>query len=509
MLTIEQYHAELRASNTYLAILAVVSLAVLVQITYLSRRWRRFPALPIPLPYLPIPIILALAFLIRLPRMFDSLWYDETYTAMITRVAWPKLPAVILSDVHPPLWYTVEWLIGRILGTGELALRLPALAAGLWSIWLFYRLALAADLPIKTAQLAALLLALLPTHIFYSTEARSYALLTALIFLAILAILKNRPSWFMVTGLLPFLHAHGYVYLALLSILALAYNRFSWHTWLPSIYFAGFEAALYLPFALYQAQDVNNGFWMDRLSIGGALWYIPFSGTMTRNAATAPGIITLVLIYPFTALALWRCRSWLYSNTGLILASVWFGIPALVGLISVLWRPVYLVQALMPAGLLVVLVWAKFLADSPPRFAYAARNFAALVLIFSWLTGYRPKENVRRWFQDCQDSDYTYAVTTIESIMALYYSPVPVVVYPYPDNRDQFMSQEARDAVGFVLDYPVNVLGNLCLMDIYNPSNTEQQRRIINALLRNGYTASLKYTGPFETITMYRIANDL
>ena len=58
------------------------------------------------------------------------LTYDESFSALLTRVSLPKLMAATAGDVHPPLSYLLAWVVTGLLGTSPLTLRLPSSAPG-------------------------------------------------------------------------------------------------------------------------------------------------------------------------------------------------------------------------------------------------------------------------------------------------------------------------------------------------------------------------------------------
>src|SRR5277367_5007672 len=81
----------------------------------------------------PLVALTLLAAALRLGTLgLQSFWYDEAFTPV--HVLHPSLWATLRSMVHtensPPLWYILAWADSRVLGTGEVALRLPSALAG-------------------------------------------------------------------------------------------------------------------------------------------------------------------------------------------------------------------------------------------------------------------------------------------------------------------------------------------------------------------------------------------
>ncbi|MDQ6811372.1 MAG: hypothetical protein M3Z95_05695, partial [Actinomycetota bacterium] len=80
-------------------------------------------------------VILAAA--LRLSTLdLQSFWYDEAFTPVhvLHRSLWATLRAMVHSENSPPLWYLIAWADSRVLGTGEVALRLPSALAGIATV---------------------------------------------------------------------------------------------------------------------------------------------------------------------------------------------------------------------------------------------------------------------------------------------------------------------------------------------------------------------------------------
>jgi mannosyltransferase len=110
----------------------------------------------------------------------QSLWFDEAVTARLMRMdVHALLAAIPHSESSPPLYYVLAWLSSRLLGIGEVALRaLPALlgTATIPAVWALGR-RLGGD---RAGLAAAVLVAVNPMLVWFSQEARAYALLALL-----------------------------------------------------------------------------------------------------------------------------------------------------------------------------------------------------------------------------------------------------------------------------------------------------------------------------------------
>lgn len=122
-------------------------------------------------------IILFAGLALRLVSLNQSLWFDEGINAVAAKTYsfLDMLTKYAVADFHPPAWFATIWVWGKTFGYGETALRIPSVVFGVVTIYLTYLLGkkLVSQ---KLGLLAALLLAINPLHIYYSQEARMYAL---------------------------------------------------------------------------------------------------------------------------------------------------------------------------------------------------------------------------------------------------------------------------------------------------------------------------------------------
>jgi mannosyltransferase len=108
----------------------------------------------------------------------QSYRYDEAVT--VARVLHPSLfdtlAAVPRSESTPPLYYAVAWLWTRPFGSGEVWLRSLSALAGTASIAVVYLAARALLLSRRAGLVAAAIVAVSPVLIWFSQDARAYAL---------------------------------------------------------------------------------------------------------------------------------------------------------------------------------------------------------------------------------------------------------------------------------------------------------------------------------------------
>ena len=206
----------------------------------------------------------------------DPLWLDEIITTDVAHSGylvplgfhfWAGLTQVLrnsLTDPHPPLYYLAMWLYSGFGALqAEWAWRLPSALAGARSVPALYALArrTTGDGP---AWLAAAWLALNPTAVYFSQEARWPALTVLLVLLLTLAFsaLLARPA-----------DRRGWAAYAGLAALALFTS-----------YSPALVVGLQLPFALWAVRQQRGAAWLG-LALVAAL------GLQAALAAqTLPGI---------------------------------------------------------------------------------------------------------------------------------------------------------------------------------------------------------------------------
>ncbi|MBC7855002.1 MAG: hypothetical protein IAF94_16345, partial [Pirellulaceae bacterium] len=161
--------------------------------------------------------ITVLAAVLRVWQINESLWVDELHTSWCVQGSVWQVTERAAAGNQSPVYFYLVWGVTRLLGERELTLRLPSLLAGITLpgiMWLLvHRLwPREGDYPgtqngnVKrdwSALLAAFLVAVDHTCIFYSTEARPYAvvqLLSVAVLIASLNLVRQpsaaAPLWF-------------------------------------------------------------------------------------------------------------------------------------------------------------------------------------------------------------------------------------------------------------------------------------------------------------------------
>lgn len=122
-----------------------------------------------------IVAVLALGVVARLVTT-SPMWLDEALTVNISRLPLSEIPGALRHDGHPPLYYFLSHVWMQIFGTSDTAIRALAGVFGVAAIPLVW-LAARRIGGRSAAWLAALVFAVMPYAVRYSTENRMYSLM--------------------------------------------------------------------------------------------------------------------------------------------------------------------------------------------------------------------------------------------------------------------------------------------------------------------------------------------
>ncbi len=155
----------------------------------------------------------------------QSLWLDEAFSWRQSQHSLLELIKAAASDNTPPLHNLILFFLTRACGDSEFILRSPSALFGVANVAAIYWLGLLLKNRVA-GLLAALLLGLSEYHIWYSQEARTYALLalSATLFAAASVQYLRRPTlacafWAVLNGV-ALLYSHAYGALTWFSISA-------------------------------------------------------------------------------------------------------------------------------------------------------------------------------------------------------------------------------------------------------------------------------------------------
>jgi mannosyltransferase len=333
-------------------------------------------------------------------RFYDldrtSLCFDEAVSWHQANLPFLEMIAATAEDNHPPLYNIILHVMIALFGDGETALRAPSVLLGVANVYVLYRLG-SALWDRTTGLIAALLLTLSGFHVWYSTEARMYALLafTATLFVLTVVYATRRPNWPTLTGCAAagtaLLYSHVYgsfvfagVNIVVLTALVLHSHWFAvdWKKWVAA---QAIPVFLFLPWALIlwgRAQVVMEGFWVPE----------PTARFLLKQAShLAGGRLSLGILSTLAGLSLinlgtFSPRSWQMESTAPTMANPqlrsdwqiaillgWLIVPiSSVYLISVFSQPILLDRYLicvLPAFLLLAARGVRTFSFSLPTTA--------------------------------------------------------------------------------------------------------------------------------------------
>jgi mannosyltransferase len=209
----------------------------------------------------------------------QSYHHDEIVTAsrVLRDGFWHAMDAVGFSESAPPLYYALAWPWTQVVGTGEAGLRSLSAVAGVATVPVAYLLG--AELRRRRAGLiAAALVAVNPMLIWYSQEARGYALFVLLTAVSLLFFVRamNRSrrrdsvAWGIVSALTLATH-----YFAAFPIVAeaiwLLRRRGRGTDAFPGLWIVGAAALLLAPLAIHQ-MSFSHAEWISNFTLGHRLW---------------------------------------------------------------------------------------------------------------------------------------------------------------------------------------------------------------------------------------------
>jgi mannosyltransferase len=202
----------------------------------------------------------------------QSFWVDETETARLVSKSFPGLlDGLSRSESTPPLYYVLAWLWSQGFGVGETGLRSLSAVIGTLTVPVAYA-AGSAFVSRRAGLLAAALTTVSPLLVWYSQEARAYALFVFLTAVSIvfLASALRGPSALADVGwagsaALALLTHYFAVYLVAIEVVVLLWQRRDRSAWRAVGTVAVVGVAL-LPLAAYQAKYGSSS-WIRSLGL--------------------------------------------------------------------------------------------------------------------------------------------------------------------------------------------------------------------------------------------------
>ena len=224
-----------------------------------------------------IAIIILAAVVYAFGISHESFWYDEAYSSVMASYLPWQIPAQVMVDNHPPLYYMLLSLVRMLLGNSEWALRSLSVVGAIGLV------ALGAG-PVRrifgnrNAFLYAMVVLSTPAILIYAHEARMYSLaicaVTAGALYGYLAVIENRTRDWVLFGVATlagaYLHYYGLIAAFFLHAFVFFWLLIRRREQLKTYLMVGAVVAVtYLPWLIVfirQTMSAHKAFWLGPLS---------------------------------------------------------------------------------------------------------------------------------------------------------------------------------------------------------------------------------------------------
>jgi mannosyltransferase len=293
----------------------------------------------------------------------QSYHHDEVITALrvLPGSFGEMLHKVKVSESNPPLYYVLGWAWAKELGTGEVGLRSLSALFGAATVPVGYLIG--RQLASRRAGLIlAGLIAVNPMLIWYSQEARSYALLVFFGALALFFFVRALDTgrgrdlawWTLASALALCSHYFAVFAIAIEALWLLVALRSRWRVVLPALGAVAATGLALLPLANSQTNPTHIG-WIENSPLTQRLWetWVSFLvGETGHVIAEAPreryALIPVILVA--LALALVAARGGRRERRGAVLGStLGLGVVALTAIAALLGKDYVVERNLLPA----------------------------------------------------------------------------------------------------------------------------------------------------------------
>lgn len=455
----------LRTSNYHQFLYLALTIGLALALT--TSRWFSSKSKPLLPPSL--WLIIAGGFLIRLPLMAQGFWFDEAFTSAIVQVeSLADFITAIRGDVHPPGYYFIIYVLTHIFGHSDIVMRLPALLAGTGLIPALYFIGRLHHGEM-VGRWSALLVAVTPAAMYYSSEARYPALMALLLALSYIAIRQRRSHLFsLALAGAALLHVNAWFYVVAAGGVWLLQTR----RWQPLI-LPALAILIWFPFALEQAGDVVDGFWLLQMP---PMAHVLEMTTNIRFESIDLLFFSMVVVTAIMALAVWHWRRF-----DLVWLAFVAAIPLAQWLVGWLWNPVYLPRTLLLPALLLAVPVAWWLSHTPVRWLARAGAVALLVAIVSLYQHDRPY-HADEAVSLCDGYPVVYATNTKTAILARHFSDAQIYAYTGGNSTDQYLPDKSRRVLFDQLDMLFTRYPDTCIIGKVSIYNTAEEMGHLNQL---------------------------
>lgn len=349
-----------------------------------------------------VGFIFLLALFVRLLGISSRpIWYDEAFSILFSEKGLGQMLYGTLAptgagsaDIHPLGYYTLLWGWMKVFGKSLIAVRMLSVLAGIAAVYLVHMIA-GELFDTKTADLSALIAALVPFHVHYSQEIRMYAFLALWLLLATYSYLRGMRSgdrrWWLVFGLASALaqYTHNLAAFFLIPLAVTPLLKRDLRTF-RSVLISGLLAILlYLPWLIQlpaQFAKVDQSYWVDKPDISSlfTLLLVFTTNTPLPDSWILPALALSILIVAIGFMQTVRMNIGSEKNKGLWILYLTFTPPLLLFIFSQ-WIPVYIERALLPSGVFFCL-WLAWTLDRT-NLSSAGRGLILAMLTVAFAVG--------------------------------------------------------------------------------------------------------------------------
>jgi hypothetical protein len=321
----------------------------------------------------------------------SAIWYDEAVSLYRTHLPFMAL----YNDLSEYSGCLLLDLILRpimLVGHSVWLLRLPAMLAGLITLWLIWKLMRWFKLSLFQQSVTAILAAFLPGLLWMSQDARVYSLLTLLLLAGFWFALEGQFLGMLAAcGLIAYAHNIGPAYAIGIFFVALIRHPWKFKQILQTGFYTGlaWSPSLFHAWQLTRLQTFIN----PPLSI--STFFYPWMVSFWTFALGNGWILLFAFILLLVTVIMLAIVGW-RTPWGKTLTAFWATPVITIILISALWQNVIMYRTLMPA-IFPFLLWLGYCLPQRPSLnfksflAYAWILFAGLGLV-GWDPGYRGGE---------------------------------------------------------------------------------------------------------------------
>jgi hypothetical protein len=395
-------------------------------------------------------LLLCLAFLLRLPMMVVPLWYDENFTLLMARLPLSRMMEAAIGDVHPPLFYLINWLLYRLPGLPVWAIRLPSLICSMLCLPVLREILIQRKASPRLQTITLVLMAMAPQQIYYASEGRMYALLCLLVLLGYLFVLQRRWVLIAVTvGAMALTHNYGLFYGFTLGLVAIWQDRRDWMQIGSSF---GAAALCWLPWVAVmrvQVAAIDRTFWITYVSLaqGLLMFYQQIWSLMLLE-----DVLTLTITFTWLLLGIYLLR----RDAPVLLMAL---MPTALALaISFIWQPILLFRAVIGSAPFLYMLCAAVLEKACLQKSIRPALLAAILLLPMVVMSYK------NMYRNPYRVNFTNTLAVIEAnrlpgdviatssdsiVDLLPYTDMPIISVPACRDNKGALTKRTRAALGY------------------------------------------------------------